>query len=651
MTFSLLAPAALAAGISLFVIYVLHIRRQTPPSRRVPSLRFWSAADASVTDRQRFQLPPITLSLLLQLLVATLVTLALARPALSGSLAALGDRSEPEHVIVIIDGSTSMLGRGPDDGTRWDAAKANALETLGQWSTGDVVTILVAANVVTSRSASNESQRDDVREWLRGLAAPGGRAAIDRALDTAGNLRLPDRRNSIHLLTDGAIFPSPDVVRTLGMPIELISLADQETTSNVAITSIGARQIAGSTRQYAIAFQVTNFSPTTADVPWTTTADRERIAANTIFLSPGESRLVTVNLPVDARSATVALGYDDALAADNTAAITVGATDAGSRRILLLSDAPSAVLRALQAIPGSSVQVYSPSTPGLTGLASGFDLLVSEGYLPPAADRPQLPSLFIQPAANGEDIAISGALTDPTLTYLDSRAPELVDVDLSGVTWGTVPVYQVPADATSIAAVTAGGQQAPLIWRGTWNEQPWIATAFAVPETNIATRVAFPILVSRIVESLMQPTVPASITAGDPLDIPAAEDIATIAVTLPEGSVTRLGTVPGGGATFATTGTPGTYTIDLLRSDGSVRSSLLVTANAGDPVESDLAPNPGLGEIVTLATDTSTSTSGSAETSGELWRVVTLALLAILMLEWFVSNRASLGRRVRGATA
>ena len=121
----MLAPMGLVALVGVIAIIVAHMRRQVPPSVTLPSLRFWTAAPVQPADRRRLRRPPLTWPLALQVVAAALLALALARPALPSLPGLATERTEPQHTIVLLDGSTSMLAVPAEGaGTKWDEARA-----------------------------------------------------------------------------------------------------------------------------------------------------------------------------------------------------------------------------------------------------------------------------------------------------------------------------------------------------------------------------------------------------------------------------------------------------------------------------------------------------------------------------------------------
>src|SRR3954469_19592824 len=125
---TLLAPIGLAALVGIPMVILLHMRNTTPRLRQVPTLRFWLLTLQEQRERTSFRRPPISLLMLLQIAIVGLVALALARPVTTSALSGLGQRTEPRHLIVLLDGSTSMAATDGQNGqTRFDAARREAI--------------------------------------------------------------------------------------------------------------------------------------------------------------------------------------------------------------------------------------------------------------------------------------------------------------------------------------------------------------------------------------------------------------------------------------------------------------------------------------------------------------------------------------------
>jgi hypothetical protein len=132
-----LNPAAFAFVVSIPIIILLHSLRYRRRDVQVSTLFLWEQvmreAHGSLGLRRLVQ----NLPLLLQLLLALLLTAALANPALTQSVA------QSKDIILVLDVSASMQTRTPQE-TRFDAARRHALEVLGTLPSGRQMAVIAA---------------------------------------------------------------------------------------------------------------------------------------------------------------------------------------------------------------------------------------------------------------------------------------------------------------------------------------------------------------------------------------------------------------------------------------------------------------------------------------------------------------------------
>jgi len=141
VTLTFLAPIALTAALVVpLAIYVIHWLFGTRKRMQVPALFLWADLPGLRTGRSRRRLPPFSLLLLLQLLVAIAAGLALARPALP--------TPPPKHVALILDASGSMQSTDVSP-SRFDGARQAALDRLNALQVADVVSLIRAGKQAT----------------------------------------------------------------------------------------------------------------------------------------------------------------------------------------------------------------------------------------------------------------------------------------------------------------------------------------------------------------------------------------------------------------------------------------------------------------------------------------------------------------------
>ena len=637
----LLIPAGLLAFAALPVIVLLHMRNTTPLQVPVPTLRFWLEAAEEQTETTRFRRPPLTLLLLLHLIIAGLLALGLTRPAASNALGGLGLRTEPRHAIILLDGSTSMGARDPlTGGTRFDAARQIAISKLDELRQGDVATVLILGTRVPTLEATDPAGFSTVRERLTTLNPPGGRANLTDALSLSHDLLLPGQDDRITVITDGAVAADPTVVENLGAPVDLVVVGDaQAPLANVAITELSARGAPGAPDQQELYARVANFGPETVRVPVVLRTDTIEAGRQDATLPPdGRAVELSWRLPAGVRDVEVQVLTTDGMTADDQAALILRQESNLALNVLLVSDLPSPLQRALEVLPGA--QVTSETSDRIAGGISGdYDLVVFESAVPPAT-LPDAALLFVQPPPD-TPFPTSGEMTVPEVVNVAADDPLLRGVDLGGLTFGPTAAYALAEGETPVVSAADG----PLIFRATPQDRRAVVLAFDVAQSNIRQRVAFPILVANIAAELVPSPLPSAIPLGDALVFRPSAGAASVEFTSPGGATTALTVTDDGGeaaaeavdrqVAFTDTGSPGNYRVTERAADGAELASGRFVVNAGHPVESDLRPTSGLGDL--LAGARSAGETGADTGLTDLWPALVLAALAVLLLEWLLA--------------
>jgi len=159
--------AFLGLALPVILLYLLRMRRQT---QRVPSTLLWREALDDLHSATPFRRLRKNLLLLLQLLIIAVLALALARPLIQAR------RSVGQSMVVVLDGSASMLARDADGGSRFEAALQEARSLVASLTAGDEMMVVEAGPVPRTLSPFT-SDRAQLGRALSRASARATRAA------------------------------------------------------------------------------------------------------------------------------------------------------------------------------------------------------------------------------------------------------------------------------------------------------------------------------------------------------------------------------------------------------------------------------------------------------------------------------------------
>lgn len=197
-------PWGLLALLAVPAIITIHLYQRRFPPLVVAGLHLWSVETRQSLPGRRREKLPVSTSLILECLAATLLALLLAGPR-------IGEANRVPHLIVVLDDSASMLARRDDGGRRStvrDAAIREISQRVERAGRGAVLSI-VTSGVRPAMLIGPAASWDDAQRALAAWEPRSPRHAFEPAWDLA--LQLADDKTSVLFLTD-AIPESPPVV-------------------------------------------------------------------------------------------------------------------------------------------------------------------------------------------------------------------------------------------------------------------------------------------------------------------------------------------------------------------------------------------------------------------------------------------------------
>lgn len=611
---SLLWLLLLAPVIIFF--YLLKLRRRTVT---VSSVFLWSALTQDMQANAPFQRLKKNLLLFLQLLLACLLVFALARPYFEG-------RSRGgDNVVIVLDGSASMQSRDAR-GSRFDAARSTATEMINRMHGADRMMLLLVTDRA-ERLTSFTSDRRLLRAALDQARPADTEANLKDALElaiSAGGTGVSNASSRIYILSDGA-FPDLGDINPRGCELQFIKHGER--SDNLGIVAADVRRPIGQPDAFEMFVAIRNYSPTPRSGSLGIYRDEGLLAVRKIELPAprketgySETALTLNDLPVRTGTLRLELDVEDDLSVDNVAYVALAPRR--KLRVLLVSEGNLYLERAL--VVDDDVQLDRVSPSGYTG-QPGYDVVVFENSGP----RQPGPGnhLYINCAGPTAPVTLDGKVRDVSVIDWDRVHPAMRYVRLS-------QLYMPEAHQAKLrpwGVELAEHEEGPLIALGEKGGVRSAYIGFDLLKTDLPLRVAFPILMTNLLQWLVSESSAAetrTVRSGQPFSIAVGQDVREALLKGPGGMNLRL---PAEGGAIHAPGVDrvGLYTLTAGDKKWEFAANLLSRSESATAPRNEIE----LGRRPLLAS------GGYVRTTLETWRWLALLALVVLGLEWWIYHR------------
>jgi hypothetical protein len=562
-----------------------------PPPRRVsvPSNLIWERVlrrKRRDTERWRWWL-----SLAMSLAIGLAIALAIARPepAASGAIA--------RRSVIVIDNAPTMGALRSDARPRLEHARDAAREIIERGGSGE--RYLVADTMGAIVTPGFEDRR-------RALAV-----LEEVAVEAGGAARFPSA--ALAQVGPGAeiVFITDGVAR-LEPPARARTVSVFEPVDNVGITAFEVRGLPGDPRRFEAFIAATNAggSPVRATV---SIAGAGRAALARTLDIPARD-VATLTLPVSGFAGgplrASVRSDNDGFDADDSAWAFLPLSRVA--RVALVTGGNRALEQALRLDPRIALSVLGPKQ---YATRAGFEAYVFDRFAPPVA--PAAPALLFRPAGVAWLPAAGAARESPSVESWLEDHPVLDGVALRDIDIRRAATFAAGGDGAAVLARDAGG--GALLIAST-RAPRWIASGFAIEDSNFAGQASFPMFVANALGWLLDE--PPAVARGlGTVSVP----VERARVLSAEGVAMDTRFVPG--ATLFRAGTPGVYTVEGLAG----RSRVLV--NVLDPEVTDV-------NATRLAASESTAPPAARGLAApEPWIALLFAAVLLMLAEWWTYHR------------
>jgi hypothetical protein len=608
----------------IVLMYILKLRRKDVV---VSSTYLWRQVIRDVQANAPFQKLRKNLLLLLQLIIATLIILALSRPFVRAY--GIGGR----NIVLIVDASASM--RATDVApSRLEVARRKAQELVSALRPGDQMMVLSASSRPEALTGFTD-ERTELRRAIDNLKPHDTPTNMRDALNLAADL-VASRKDSsnglIELVSDGGFEAEDSGAGSGSGPRYALTNLNLGGThldfypigsghENVGITAVDFRRNLGEDKSFELLVVTRNFGSQAHTFTEEVYANDDLVEANEVTLPPDGEDTRPYDLPEPDHPVRMRVHLDikDDLAADNDAALIVKPRK--TLNVLLVSKENLFLQNAIQVDPSVQLSKTSEFTTG-----KGFDVVVFNEAAP--AKLPPGNYLFLRCTSDQAPVRVEGEAANVAPADWEHDHPVLRYVDLGSERFGSVLKATTLGWGHELAVAESGS----LIAVGEKERMRSEFVAFSLNESLFPLRVAFPIFIANSIRWLgtgSDDSELGQIATGSPMPIPAPAGVGKLTVTKPDGTKRELRTSEQGGAVFDEADEVGVYTAE------GAGFSYSFAANLASASESDITPHRNL----TITDNPSASSGHRVADNRPLLPWLALLALLVLGVEWWAFHR------------
>lgn len=426
----LLYPAALFFLISIPIIIAMYILKQKFEERKVSSLYLWEQVLKDIDVNTPWQKLKSSLPLILQIILALLLTLAITDPFLL-----IKGRGE-QNVIIVLD-NTGSMNAVFEDTTKLEEGKKRAEKVIRSLKPGSRITI-ISSGRKPKLELNASGSKEDALDKLKSIKPSNASGNIEDSLSLVKSMSKQYEGYRAVFFTD--------------KEVDLKDIEGEVQALNYTLGNVSLDYISHSKEEDSIKtiVRINNRSNESQKREIALYAEDKLFTLKEVELKPKETKTVYFeDIPSNIKYMHAEISQKDSLNEDNVIYDVVKSTD--SQKVLLVSEKNVFIEKVLSSI--NSIELYK--TNSVDNIMDKYDLYIFDGVSPE-----KLPEegavLFINPPEGNPYFNVKGSidggfgsiLTSPVTRYVEKAhfaVSKLKDIELPY--WGStfLKVNNTPA--------------------------------------------------------------------------------------------------------------------------------------------------------------------------------------------------------------
>lgn len=611
------------ALIPLVVLYFLKLKR---PRLEIPSLALWQSVVNDQRVNSPFQKFKRNFLLLLQLILLCLIILALMQPFISAG------PETSEYLPVLVDCSASMSSTIDDSGrTKLDAAIEQAQGMIDNLR-GNGKIALFSFSSAGRRITEFTDDKRILTKALQQLKPTHRASKLDEVLRMADAYSRTAPVERVVVITDGNLNDRVD----FELPFKLDVQRVNEGGENLGITEMTARRSGPESWEVFVRVSGSSSDPIVADLKLL--QNGQTVGKESIAASAEDSERIVFSVDATEASlleANLIVNETDSLKIDNSVWLNLPKS-----RPLKVRAAPNMYSwqHALSVQPELEIDTAAdPSSPE-------YDLIVTDSEDLNGIHSPIVVYSGVIPKDIAELVGVKEVDVDDTPVQIVDwarTAPLLRHVGLRDVQIGQKAFYADNANAGKLEElgyeVLIHGAEGPLMLQRRRGLETEFYFLFNTDRSTLPYRIAFPILVSNMIEAALQQASLSEITAAPTGVLPAINVMADreFRITSPDGSEDFVKSTANGLLT-------GVQAINVGKYDVYDGEELVASVGTGllSSLETSLR---SVDELQFSELKVTTDEAETVESDKDLWWTLAFVAFLFLVLEWWYFQRMKTG--------
>ncbi len=640
LPFATLAAIFGAVAAGMVALYILKLRRRVVA---VPFSPLWQRILRDKEATSLFSKLKRLLSLLLQLALLALLVLALGDPRAAATLI------KGRNVVVLVDASASM--QATDVAPNRLAVAKDEVKRLIRGMGGADRMLIAQMDAAITPMGPMSGDTSELERAVDAIKATDARADFPRSLRFATDTLRNIENAEVVVVSDGNLGEAVDSAGPVHIgDVKLSYMPVGKAKDNVAITQFSVRRYPLDKSRYEVMLEVENTGPEPADVELTLLGDGMLVDLTKLRLKGGDRlprfypNLSGASRTLEAKLAVMGETKDDLPADDHAYALL---PERRRAKVLVVSTGNTYLEAALLLDEYLEVQTATPLEYATKHAqkSNTFDVIVFDEATP--AEMPKTNALYLDPRGPGSPFKVENEIKQPGFDKIDRKHPivRFTALDQVNIARGH-KLKAEPGDK-----VIGASEEGPILVAGTRGGHKMVAIGFDVRESDLALRVAWPVLLLNIVNYFTDEdsSYLSSFRTGDVWRIPVGQGSTQATLTMPGGASEpipvhegravflgqhagffELGLAPTGGTPPAPTAA--NNPTDVTQAGVSVRFA----ANLLDDVESTIGPQE---KLVVDGKEAGTVSAFHVGVRREIWIYLLFIAIAITVLEWITYHR------------